>query len=822
MSINKRGNRSRVGKKNQVRRASCFEHLETRRLLIGEGEEFSLARTFDTTGLVGSLSSTIRWGDGTESAGTVVGTTDNNGPISIRFEYVGSFFNDPARRVLLNQAASSIIERFGDDLAAISPGGILEWTANTQNPATGAPLSVPNLSVGANELVIYVGGRDLPGNRVGEAGPGGFSFAGGGSFTSEQIAQIESFRETVQFRGETGASLANPTDYSAWGGSIAFDSLTNWHFGNSTAGLDDDEVDFASVAAHELLHVLGFGVEFVGAANSSYEVLRNGSVFTGPNAVAEFGGAVPLSGTEHFSETAISRGQVPLINPSIPMGERLTLTPLDLAALDDIGWTIRDAPNATVNATHVYADNPDDGNQFPVEVILRGSQFGDITQSITATVTNTPPTLTGPGDQTVQLGDALSVTNIVQISDPGFRNTAQGSAETFDYVINWGDGSDFDTGQATIDRFGTATADTLASLDATHVYDRVGSFNVIVTVTDDDGGVRSTNFNVTVTLPPVLILALSRTSADEDAGADAATLTVTRSGPATTTAQTITLTSDDTTEAVLPASITIQAGATSATAQVRVVDDTLLDGSQTITFSASGTGVDPDDITFNVLDVETIDAVFASETVLEDANTTLRITRSNTDGTAPLTVNLSGGNQGRIPLPTTVEIPAGQQSVTVPIVPADNSNPEPTLELSYTIAAAGYPSTQARISLLDDEPPLFQNQDDPLDVDGTNGTSPLDAILIINFVALNGFGPVSPSDDLEFLLDVNGDYQVNAVDAIIVINFLADQSSAAAEQIDAFASQQVASQPIFASGFLQQATDDDTEDENPLDNLLLT
>ena len=71
-------------------------------------------------------------------------------------------------------------------------------------------------------------------------------------------------------------------------------------------------------------------------------------------------------------------------------------------------------------------------------------------------------------------------------------------------------------------------------------------------------------------------------------------------------------------------------------------------------------------------------------------------------------------------------------------------------------------------------------------------------------------------------MDVNGDYQVNAVDAIIVINFLADQSSAAAEQIDAFASQQVASQPIFASGFLQQATDDDTEDENPLDNLLLT
>src|SRR5690606_8940405 len=68
---------------------------------------------------------------------------------------------------------------------------------------------------------------------------------------------------TVATRGETGADA---TDFGPWGGAITFDAAINidsesfdWHFGETTAGLDDTKYDFLSVAVHELAHLLGFG-----------------------------------------------------------------------------------------------------------------------------------------------------------------------------------------------------------------------------------------------------------------------------------------------------------------------------------------------------------------------------------------------------------------------------------------------------------------------------------------------------------------------------------------------------------------------------------
>ena len=96
----------RSKRKKKTKRFSTFEQLENRRLLVSEGEVFSVTRSFDTTGLVGGLISTVTWGDGTQSAGQISGSLDNNGPLRVRFEYMGSFFNDNARRVALHRASS--------------------------------------------------------------------------------------------------------------------------------------------------------------------------------------------------------------------------------------------------------------------------------------------------------------------------------------------------------------------------------------------------------------------------------------------------------------------------------------------------------------------------------------------------------------------------------------------------------------------------------------------------------------------------------------------------------------------------------------------
>ena len=82
--------------------------------------------------------------------------------------------------------------------------------------------------------------------------------------------------------------------------------------------------------------------------------------------------------------------------------------------------------------------------------------------------------------------------------------------------------------------------------------------SVALEVTDDD-------------VPLVLDLAIADASIAEGAGAAATTATVTRSDPRGNL--TVTLTSDDVSEATLPATITLLDGESSATVDIAAVDD---------------------------------------------------------------------------------------------------------------------------------------------------------------------------------------------------------------------------------------------------------
>ena len=530
---------------------------------------FEISRSFNTVGTVGALTSTIHWGDGTSSPGTVVNSQPSS-PLRVRFVYSGNdtFFSGAniGRRAILQAAADSIVERLSDDLTAISPGGLLQWTARTINPSNGQTLRVPGLSVAANELVVYVGARELGGSKVGEGAPGTYEFPAVNNVTQEQINQILAFRENVIGRGESNVDGSAPTDFATWGGTLAFDSNTNFHFGLSDSGLDDNEVDFYSVASHELLHILGFGVELTGATSSWEHLIRNGT-YSGSKGNAAYPGSatVPLDPDgHHLSESAAFNGEPLLMNPEISRGKRFQVTPVDIAILDDIGW---DVPQntATVTASHVY---PDNGN-YHYEIVLSGSRAGRLTHTQTANITNVAPSLQVVGDQSVRVGQTLSITDIGRISDPGFRNNAGDppTVETFEYSVNWRDGSTIDRGTATIDRHGTSnTSDTtLASFDASHVYTRAGTYSVSVIATDDDGGTTSASVSVHVIQQPQLTLSLDKTVVAESDGPGAARLTVSRSGPATDSAQTISLSSSDDSEARLPSTLTIAAGQTSAT-----------------------------------------------------------------------------------------------------------------------------------------------------------------------------------------------------------------------------------------------------------------
>ena len=115
-------------------------------------------------------------------------------------------------------------------------------------------------------------------------------------------------------------------------------------------------------------------------------------------------------------------------------------------------------------------------------------------------VANVSPTLAVVDNQTVDEGQLLSLTGLGTFTDPGFDNPLANppTSEAFTYRINWGDGTDADTGAANIETPGSPGVLTQGSLDGSHTYADNGVYTVTVTLSDDDGGEDVKSFQVTV------------------------------------------------------------------------------------------------------------------------------------------------------------------------------------------------------------------------------------------------------------------------------------------------------------------------------------
>ncbi len=622
--------------------------------MAAEGEPFQLRQSMDTTGLAGVISSSIRWGDGQQSAGIVEGGT-TSGNVRFRFDYsldASGFFSDPIRRSLLEAAGAVLTSKLADNLAAIQPSGANTWTPKILHPSTGTNFDVPGVvSVNANEILVFAGARNMGSAQLAEGGYGGSSRAGSPQWMS-----------TVATRGQTGAALATPTDFGPWGGFIAFNTTTDFFYGASIDGIPSNHFDFFTIATHELAHVLGFGTAPV------WNTYRSGQSFTGPRARAAFDGQgnVPLTpDLGHWTMAVRDDGRDTLMQPIISSGTRKTLTPLDLAALGDMGWQLLPT-QTTVIGSHVYASN----GVYPIEVVLRGSQAGEIVRSTSATIVNAERPLT---------------------------------------------------------------------------------------------------------------LSLDRSSIAENAGVAAATLTVGRPAASTGQSVTVQLGSSDLTEATVPPSVVIAAGIQSVTVPINAIDDTLLDGSQSVTLTATATGYQAASVNLTVTDHETITGTFSAASIREDAapgSFLLTLRRSNTDVAAAITVSVSGNVDARIDMPRAIQIPAGSQTVEIPVLPINDSLSQRPLELNYEFSAVGYVSGRQSLILLDDDPPGFQNPVDRFDSDGDGEVTLVDALRVANLYArrVRSGEPLELDPEREspagLWPDVDGDYTVSLLDSLLIVNEL--------------------------------------------------
>jgi len=169
---------------------------------------------------------------------------------------------------------------------------------------------------------------------------------------------------------------------------LAADGQISWDFSFSWAysgTVDNNSYDFRHIALHELLHTVGFltglegpsgtdqnwvtfdsfletanGVPVIGANyvyNSAYLANMTGGngglYFGGPNAVAAYGGPVPLytpgtwiTGTSvaHLRDTNVNAA-AQVMNPSEDTGPHAgVLSPVEIGILRDLGYTVTDQP----------------------------------------------------------------------------------------------------------------------------------------------------------------------------------------------------------------------------------------------------------------------------------------------------------------------------------------------------------------------------------------------------------------------------------------------------------------------------------------------
>ena len=137
----------------------------------------------------------------------------------------------------------------------------------------------------------------------------------------------------------------------------------------------------------------------------------------------------------------------------------------------------------------------------------------------------------------------------------------------------------------------------------------------------------------------------------------------------------------------------------------------------------------------------------------------------------PLSVALDATSPALASLPAAVVIPSGADrfSVTLTLAATD------PMAIGLTATATGFDAATASLVVFDDTSNPWQNALKPFDVNNDGSISPLDVLIIVNFLNANGVRTLSaPTDNNRPppYLDPSGDGVVAPIDVLLIVNFL--------------------------------------------------
>jgi subtilisin family serine protease len=355
-------------------------------------------------------------------------------------------------------------------------------------------------------------------------------------------------------------------------------------------------------------------------------------------------------------------------------------------------------------------DGEFEGNETVTVTLLDGPGYrvgSPNTATLTILDNDEPPpppptlTITATDNSASESGD----TGIFTIS----RTGSMASALTVGYTIDGtaGNGTDYGTlsGSVTIDAGSPSAAVVVTPLEDDLVE---ASETVTLTISQNPGYIVGSPAAATITIadndkpPPLPTVTVTADDADAAEPDNAGSFTVHRTG-STASALTVTYTLSGTAQngtdyQTMSTSVTIAAGASSASVAVNPIDDSVVEGDETVVLTivsnSAYTAGSPGDATVTIADndqsppLRPVVAVLATDALASEAgpdNGAFRITRTGSTAAA-LTVRfvLTGTARNGVDYQTiasSVIIPAGATSATITVRPVN----DPFIELPETI-----------------------------------------------------------------------------------------------------------------------------------------